>query len=358
MLTILTIAVSILASLCAADAVVRLLLFVRARAPRTESVRRTPERPLVVIPARNEGAQVAATVASAAGAAVVLLIDGADPEAEAAGRSLGATVLVKEPAGPTKAAALAWLAREHRPMIEAASGVLLLDVGSALEPAFFDHFSWPDGVDALQAYLHGGRGGAADSERLAQYDEDRGREAMGWNVRLRGTGTAFRPQVFLDVVPRLTTRVEDFEASLLLHRAKLRMADPAAVVRDAKPASVHEAASQRARWIAGRYELLLRRGGEIARWIARRPFEGTAFLLEMFGRPLSLTVPLRFVAGLWLAWRGLPVLGGLIAASTLIDVALFAGRTSPAAALHLAGSWILAVVMAPRALWRWTRVKR
>lgn len=309
-----------------------------------------------MVPARDEGARVASTIASARGANVVLLLDGTDAEAEAAGRALGARVAIKEPAGPTKAAALAWLAREHRAWIESADAVLLLDVGSTLAPSFFEDFTWPANADAVQTMLHGGEGGAADSERQAQAVEDRGREAFGWNARLRGTGSAFRARTFLEVIPRLVTRVEDLEASLLLHDARVRMTD--AVVIDEKPEGVRDAASQRARWLAGRYELLVRRAPELARHIAAKPAEGFAFFFEIFGRPLSLTVPLRIAAGTWLAWRGERAAGAAIASTTVIDAALFFGRTSPRAALRLGVSWLLAAALIPRALLRWTRVHR
>jgi hypothetical protein len=356
---VLTIFIAILAALCAADAMVRGCLFLRSRtAGSPELLPHAAERPLAIVPARAEGERVAATIASVRGAKVLLLLDGADPEAETAARALGAEVVMKEPAGPTKAAALAWLAREHRATIEAAGSVLLLDVGSRLAPTFFDHFAWPADADSLQAYLHGGEGGAADSERTAQADEDRGREAFGWNVRLRGTGSAFRARTFLDVVPRLDTRVEDLEASLLLYRAKIRMAPREAVVFDEKPPSIHDAGSQRARWLVGRYELLFRRATTFAAHIAHRPDEGVAFFVEIFGRPLSLTVPLRVAGGAFLIWRGFTIAGAIIAATTLIDVALFTGRTSLRGALRLAASWLVAAAMIPKALRRWTRVRR
>lgn len=301
---------------------------------------------------------MAATIASANGAPVVLLLDGADPVAEAIGRASGARVLVKKPAGPTKAAALAWLAREHRDLIEAAGAILLLDVGSTLGPSFFEHFAWPDGADAVQTVLSGGAGGAADSERQAQSYEDRGREAFSWNVRLRGTGSAFRARTFLELAPRLGTRVEDLEASLLLHRAVIRLAPPKAIVFDEKPESVQSAALQRARWLVGRYELLVRRAPEFAKCVAHRPLEGLAWIAEIFGRPLSLSVPLRVGVGVFLMSRGRTLLGVAIAGSTAIDAALFFRRTSPRAALQLAASWVVAAAMVPRALVRWTRVER
>jgi hypothetical protein len=343
------------AVLCAADACVRGALFVRFKCIQSAAEAAAATFTLlVVVPSRAEGSNVAPTIASANGADVLLLLDGAD-EASAKAAN-GATVLVKEPAGPTKAAALAWLATQHAALIERYDAVLLLDVGSTLAPSFLDDFRWPGDADALQATLEGGDGGAADSERFAQKFLDRGREAFGWNARLRGTGSALRARTFLELAPRLRTRVEDLEASLLLHRERIRMS--AAVVFDEKPATVGMAGSQRARWLVGRYELLFRRAGTFAAHVAHRPLEGFAFIAEIFGQPLSLSVPLRLGVGAFAISRGRVVLGAAIAGSTLIDAALLAGRTSPRAALRLGASWLIAAALAPRALARWTRAGR
>ncbi len=145
----LTIVIATIASAFAADAAVRSRLFLAAR----RAARPRPAgdlEPLIVVPARAEGARVAATLASARGAKGLLLLDGADAAAEAAAHEYGAKVVVKEPAGPTKAAALAWLAREHRALIEQHGAVMLLDVGSQLAPSFLEQFAGPDDAVAVQ----------------------------------------------------------------------------------------------------------------------------------------------------------------------------------------------------------------
>ncbi len=297
----------------------------------------------------------------------LLLLDGDDAEATAMAREIGAEVRIKTPAGPTKAAALAWLAREHRQLLETADAILVLDAGSRIGPDFFDRFVWPDDAAAVQAHLSGvseGEAGAAAaiSERFAQSREDRGREALGWNVRLRGTGSAYRPQTFIDVMPQLVTRIEDNEASLLLTAsgAPIRLAPEDAVVFDEKPSTVNAAASQRARWILGRYELLARRFGTFVAVTAQRPAEGLASIVEIFGRPLSLTVPLRVITGAFAIKAGHPILGTLVAGSVVIDIAshLTAARGVPRGMASVAASWFLALLLAPRALTRWLRVDR
>jgi cellulose synthase/poly-beta-1,6-N-acetylglucosamine synthase-like glycosyltransferase len=347
------------ATLAACDALVRVVLWSRGGRPAggRRNGRRgagTTPKLLIVVPARAEGDRLQATLKSTKGADVLLLLDGDDPGVNAH----GARVVVKTPAGPSKAAALAWLAREQRALIETYDAVLILDAGSRLSPDFFEHFDWPEDATAVQTFLHGSSEGvgaaAAESERVAQESEDRGREALGWNVRLRGTGSAFTSQAFLELMPRLDTRIEDLEATLLLTATGDRIRMTEAVVLDEKPEAMTAAASQRARWFLGRYELLVRRAPAFAEVIAKRPLEGAAFLVEIFGRPLSLTAPLRVAAAILLMRHRQPVFGGILALSAAADVALHT-KANPAAVLRLGGSWLMALLMAPRALVRWMR---
>ena len=234
----------------------------------------------------------------------MLVLDGDDPEAAAVASGLGVEVARKEPPGPSKAAVLAWAAERLAPTLDSVDAVAVLDVGSRLGEGFFDRLRWPPGADGVQAVLVGAGGGpgagAALSERVAQGHEDRGREALGWSVRLRGTGFALRPPLLRSVAGRLRTQVEDTEMSLLLTAdgARLCLGPADAVVHDVKPERLRDAARQRARWLVGQLALPLRQPGALLRLLVRRPLEGLAFVAELGGRPLSLTVPLRLlVAG-------------------------------------------------------------
>jgi len=357
------------AVLAALDSTVRAAFVLRSRSASDPVDGTRPRRWLIVIPARAEGERLQASLESVARAAsgrevtTLLLLDGEDGNAAAIARTLGIEVRVKTPAGPTKAAALAWLAREHRDLVEDADAVMVLDAGSTIANDFFDCFVWPEGADAVQTYLSGvSNEGIALSERFAQTCEDRGREAFGWNVRLRGTGSAFRPKAFTDIIPKLATRIEDHEASLLLTAAgaTIRLAPRDAIVFDEKPSSVGAAASQRARWLLGRYELLARRGGTFLAITAKHPAEGLATIVEIFGRPLSLTIPLRLIVGALAIARGHTVLGSAVAGSTAIDIVTHFAmhRGVPRGTTSMAASWLLALLMTPRALTRWLRTDR
>lgn len=334
---------------------------------------------LAVVPARNEGPDVEPTLRSlleaAAGHSVrlVVVLDGPDEESAACCRELGVETVLKTPAGPSKGAVLAWLVRSASHLLAGADAILLVDVGSRVAPNLFDALVFRDGVDGLQTRLTGTGGGAglavAHSERVGQEWEDRGRQALGWAVRLRGTGSAFSPRALVWVAPRLRTRIEDLEATLLLASAGFRIELAEAEVRDDKPARISDAARQRARWLAGRLHLALRHPLALGKLFLRRPGEALAFAVELLSRPLSLTALLRLlIAGALLAFAvsgvGRPwweaAVAAVLAASVVGDLAIIrlAGRLDWRSAAKLVSAWLGAVLLAPRALWRWTRVRR
>ncbi|MCC6132936.1 MAG: glycosyltransferase family 2 protein [Acidobacteria bacterium] len=346
---------------------------------------------LVLVPARREGGQVEPVLAAVTGAPRIgapgngapgngassvqaaLILDGPDPEAEAVAGRLGVAVHVKTPEGPSKAAVLAWAAERLRGEFQSADGVLVLDVGSVPCPGFFSSFSIPEGKDAVQAFLGGAARGVGEairhSETFAQRVEDAGREALGWSVRLRGTGTGFRPGVFSRVSASLKTQVEDLEASLLLAAAGGRavMGPPEAIVLDEKPEDVERAAVQRARWFVGRWQLLVRRRGVFLRLLRRHPVEGLAFLVEIWGRPFVLSVAFR------VAWS--VVLGGGVAmglfrpeffwvagvffSSTFLTAGavLATGRPPLRSLSALTRSWTRSLGKVPEAVAGWLRAR-
>lgn len=332
---------------------------------------------LVLVPARDEGPAVEPTLVSVLAAGVghdvrpVLVLDGDDIAAATVAARLGVEARVKRPAGPSKAAVLAWCARELVSEVERRDAVLVLDVGSLVDEAFFAG-SWPRGADAAQAFLRGRGGGPGQaialSERRAQEREDLGREALGWAVRLRGTGTALAPGVFRSLMPQLRTAVEDLEASLLLAAsgARVVMMPPHAAVSDEKPERIGLAAGQRARWLAGRIQVLLCRSRALARLVSKRPVEGVAFAAELLGRPLSLSALMRLVIAAVLAGAAISGRGGvvevvlakLLVASVAADVALVGAQDAVASAGTLLASWLAAFALLPRAFLGWIKGRR
>jgi cellulose synthase/poly-beta-1,6-N-acetylglucosamine synthase-like glycosyltransferase len=372
--------IAVLAVFPVLDSAYRLVLLLASqwwRRRRSPSWR--PSRYLVLVPARGEGANVVATlrsVTSAQGDAeldTVLVLDGEDPEARAAASACGVECVCKADAGPSKGAVLGWVVQTLRDRVEAADAVLVVDVGSTLSERFFDRLVWVDGADGVQAFLSGTGTGpgrsAALSEQIAQRHEDRGREALGWGVRLRGTGFALRGASFLAVADRLVTQVEDLEMSLLLAEsgAMAVLGPEDAVVYDVKPERVADAARQRARWLAGQLSLPIHQGRAFLRVLWRRPLEGLSFFGEVAGRPLSLTVPLRILVAVVLGARALDVgwwspagviaiVVGLSAAFDALLNALAAGFRVRSA-LCMMASWLRAIVLLPRAFLSWMKTR-
>lgn len=357
-----------------ADAVFRWVWSWLARRPLSESGEK-PASLVVLVPSRGEGANVRPTLESVLAARrscevrLFLILDGPDPEARAVAEERGVPVMVKEHPGPTKAAALRFAAKALEETIRASSGVLILDVGSQLTPTFFESLRWPEDAAAVQGVLSaegGGPGeGAALSERLAQAVWDKGKQALGWGVRLRGTGTLFRPEVFLSLVQELRTQIEDTEASFLLTARGLRtVLVPAAVVVDQKPLSTAEASRQRARWLVGQASVLRHHWREFLRFLARRPLEALSWGTMLASRPLSLTTPLRLAVGTVLfgasskAGLAAPALWGLVVAGSaaveLLWLVLAHPRSLWPVAL-LAWSWVRALALAPKARLSWHR---
>ena len=118
------------------------------------------------------------------------------------------------------------------------------------------------GVDAVQGYVQPLSSGstaaelAAYSEILSQRIDDRARLRLGWPTPLRGTGMVFRREAWEALVPKLRTRVEDMELSLLLAaEGRTVRFVPQAVVGDPKPAAARGVAAQRGRWLQGQAEI-------------------------------------------------------------------------------------------------------
>jgi cellulose synthase/poly-beta-1,6-N-acetylglucosamine synthase-like glycosyltransferase len=368
------------------DAGVRLMLarFAELRPARPTTGDHEPGRWLVLVPARGEGAAVEPTLRTAMAAAegrqvtVLLVLDGPDETARTLAENLGVEVVLKDPAGPTKGAVLAWAASVVTERFAQVDAIMVLDVGSTLPADFFTRFEWPPGADVVQSRLRGSGDGIGRtvslSESAAQLWQDRGRQALGWAVRLRGTGTFYRPQVLRRVAPELGTSVEDTEATLLLASwgARLALGPEGAAVADVKPEGVGEAARQRSRWLAGQLGLLARRSRSLLRLVHRRPLEGAAFIAELLSRPLSVTGPLRLLAGVgfavaaslhgWPPWES--ALAAVLLASTTADLYLLrktgvtSWRALLAGLLSLSVSWLVAVALLPAALFGWVRGRR
>ncbi len=185
----------------------------------------------------------------------------------AVARAHGAEVFERQASGASsKGQALAWLWRQLAGRHDRFDAVVLLDADNLADPGF---------LAALDAQL--GRGAAVvqgvrrsknpdhspasalDSlaEALNHQVVAAGRHFWGLSGLLSGSGVAFRRDVFDRLVGRTSTHVEDCEWQLQLMRegTEIRWA-PEAVIYDEKISDFSDMASQRTRWLQGKFGLV------------------------------------------------------------------------------------------------------
>jgi cellulose synthase/poly-beta-1,6-N-acetylglucosamine synthase-like glycosyltransferase len=134
---------------------------------------------------------------------------------------------------------------------------------------------------------------AAYSETTEQRVSDAFRSKLGWPVRLRGTGMAFRRGILEEVCSSLSTFVEDVEMTLQLGAQKCRIhfADET-YVADPKPNDQNGAVRQRARWMRGQIQVLSAYFTQILRLLLRGP-AGWSLLSSVLLKPKTLLIPLK-----------------------------------------------------------------
>lgn len=240
---------------------------------------------------------------------------------------------------PGKGPALSWwLEKTHR-QANARDIVVVLDADSQVAPDFFlrmrSHLD--QGAVAVQARLEPRLCSSSPVTRLAAFSEiaehrvnDTLRSRLGWPVRLRGTGMAFRRGVLGQLAGSLHTLVEDAELSILLAAEGFPITfAPETYVVDPKPADESGAVRQRARWLKGQGQVLRSYPAQILRLLTKGP-AGWSLLSSIFLKPKTLLVPIKAAAlfaalmahTLWGGpiWIGLTLLGGV---SLLMDLGVY-----------------------------------
>ena len=192
--------------------------------------RAAPLRLAVLLPAHDEAAIVAATVQAARAAAtppavVFVVADHCADATATVAQAAGARVFERQAGPPGKGAAIAWFLVAAADDLQAVDALAIIDADSRLQPGALDAlgaalaggalaaqgFVWPEPADDSPAPML-----AAYSEWVSQALDDRLRRRMGWPVPLRGTGMALPLALLRELAPRLQTRVEDVELSLLV----------------------------------------------------------------------------------------------------------------------------------------------
>jgi len=278
--------------------------------PRPVSGRR-PRRVLALIPARAEGARMLPLCrdlvreATAAGIRLDLrvILDGADPAAEAALAAGAVPILVKGTAGPSKGKALAFatevLLGSEPELLTAADFVMVFDADMRLEEGFFTTLAVPDGTEAFQLPVRpagvpppGPARVEALSLAVATRVEDLARDAEGLPVRLRGKAMGFSPRAWRDgPAAAHRTTAEDSEATLrLLGRGVRIRALPAPWAFDEASGDAAAMAGPRARWLGGHLKLLATGAADLARIAIDSPRAAAVLAADLWLRPRAVVL--------------------------------------------------------------------
>ena len=326
-------------------------------------------RVAVVVPAHDEEAGIATTVASLAAAGsdltIVVADNCTDATAERA-RAAGATVWERmDPDLLGKGHALAWAFERVPQDVEA---VAVVDADCTVSTNFVDAVATrlAAGARAVQAsYLVSNpEQSHAAAARYAGYAlvnhvRPLGKSALGLSCGLFGSGMAFDAALLREHPWSAFAVTEDAEYHLQLVEAGLRVEfAPEASVESAMPTSLDVAGTQRERWESGRFDLARGRALRlVAMGVQRHDPARLNAGLELLMPPQSLLLAanLAFARRPGLAAQAVYVLGGLAVVGapaavyrSLAMAPLLVARNARLYA-RLAGGW------RPRG---WVRTKR
>ena len=300
---ILTILSAAVAGLAAAPVLDGFLRWRRLTAPggaRAPAGARAPERVLVLIPARAEGARVGdlagdvrKETSSKVNADVLVVLDGPDPEAEARLARDGVHYLSKNFAGPSKGHVLAFLAESLDERLSSYDFILVFDADMRLPDGFFRDLRVPEGTEAFQLPVRPAgvpAPGAPRVEALSLAEarlDDLARDASGLPVRLRGKAMGFTAAAFRAGPAKATkTTAEDSEATLALLARGVRVrALDGPFAFDEPSADAGAMGRSRARWFGGHLKLFFVALGDLIQSFARRPLGTFVLASDLWLRP-------------------------------------------------------------------------
>jgi 1,2-diacylglycerol 3-beta-glucosyltransferase len=333
----------------------------------------------ILVPAHNEAAGIAKTVASVLAMdyprekyRVIVIADNCSDDTADRASAAGATVLERQNAqqrGKGYALAHGYAASLGEGFADA---IVVVDADTSVSANLLSAFSarFATGAEAVQAE-HGVRN-ADDSWRTrlmviayALYHTLRSnaRERLHLSCGLRGNGMGFRTELLRRVPPRAFSIVEDIEYGVTLGLAGTRVVYVhEAEVRGDMPVSSEASAPQRARWEGGRTDLIRQHVGPLWR-AARGPARGIPLDLaaDLLVPPLTtvaLWVTVGFGAATLLVVRGLvPVMTVVPWAIAFVALVGYVLRGAMLAPTGLRTLWDLLWVPA-FALWKVTLLLR
>lgn len=203
-----------------------------------------------------------------------------------------------------KGPALSWFIEKHANIFADIDIVVILDADTLVEEHFCENVqrAFRPGVDVIQAFVKSTNGHgypfttlASFSELLSQYIDDNARAYMNWSVPLRGTGMAFRPQLFCTVCTNLKTQVDDIEISIRLARLGVGVFfDPDTIVFDPKASRMLGLARQRGRWLKGQRQILFEFNNDL--WsLFRTGFAEWSLIQALLFKPKTLLIFIKVI---------------------------------------------------------------
>lgn len=243
--------------------------------------------------------------------------------------STGAEVFVRNSGINNKGAAITWFVQENQSRLLGFDVVVVLDADSSVKNDFIKQLTyvWTDKTLAAQCFLQPVEYGdnpignvIALSEIIEQDVFDSIRSALGFSVRLRGTGMVFTPAFLISLCPFIGTEVEDIVLSLLVSVEAVKVSRLSSViVYDPKPLDRNAASRQRGRWYRGQWDALWKYRRTVIK-LMFQGLKGWAVLGSVFLKPRWLKIFILCVFGAAFIW--LPVISILCFCLALIDILL------------------------------------
>lgn len=320
-----------------------------------------------IIAAHDEAGVLGAAITSLRQAlpppeAVLVIADHCADDTAAVARRHGAVVFERREGEGGKGAALAWLFAQWPAALAACDLAVVFDADTTVRPDFFAQLEAArrQGARVAQAFVQpigwetsSAATLAAYSEVLSQAVDDAVRARLGWSVPLRGTGMAFEPGLLRALLPRVRSRVEDVELTLLLAERRIRVAwAPQAVLYDPKPPDAGRVSRQRARWLQGLVEIWRGYWPLIGRLAARGPATWS-LLAAVLLKPKTFFTVLKGVVLLSALALPVPAFWRLAAAAWLLTDGLYYGLGLGIVPAKDRGRYARALLCAPVYLWVW-----
>ena len=197
---------------------------------------------------------------------IVLLCDHCSDRTSETGTLAGIRVVSRVDGLPGKGQAISWFVANYAQEIADVDIIIVLDADSLVDGRFAENIrkAFVPGVDVVQSQVcpthiedHTLTLLASYSELLSQHIDDFARQRLKWPAPLRGTGMAFRPEIFRKIGRNLQTQVEDIEISILLAEMGILVRfSPSCLVFDPKASKMLGLARQRGRWLKGQRHVL------------------------------------------------------------------------------------------------------